>query len=299
MNVEEFLKYIQYEKRFSPHTLSAYTVDLAQFTEYLSAMYGAVSPAEVTHFHIRSWMAVLVQDGLSATSVRRKISALKSYFRFLRKKGLINHNPLAAISTPKTGKKLPVVAPKRELNAQLDQAGSVAVTFSEMRDQVALELLYQTGMRRSELVQLKCTQLDLERLLIRVIGKAAKERLIPISHALADKIAAYTALRSQTFGAESSDILLLTDKGLPMYPKYLYALVRRFLSRIPGLEKRSPHILRHSFATHLIEAGADLNAIKALLGHANLAATQIYTHHNLEHLRAVYQQAHPKAGNTD
>lgn len=299
MNVEEFLKYIQYEKRFSPHTLAAYTVDLAQFTEYLSTIYGAVPPSEVTHFHIRSWMAVLVQDGLSARSVRRKISALKSYFRFLRKKGLVNHNPLGAISTPKTGKQLPVVAPKLELNAQLDRAGSMAVSFSEMRDQVALELLYQTGMRRSELVQLKCAQLDLDQLLIRVIGKSAKERLVPISHVLADKIAAYLSVRAQTFGAGCSDILLLTDRGLPIYPKYLYQLVRRFLSGIPGLEKRSPHILRHSFATHLIEAGADLNAIKALLGHANLAATQIYTHHNLEHLRAVYQQAHPKAGSKD
>ncbi len=292
--IVRFLDYIRFEKRFSPHTLEAYENDLGQFAAFLTQTYGEVLLEDLTHFHIRSWMSALVQEGLRASSIRRKLSALKSFFKYMRREGLLSHSPMIAVRLPKTGKRLPVTVPEKALNQVVDAAG-LAGDFPAVRDQLALELLYQTGVRRAELLQIETAHIDLAYARMRVLGKGKKERILPLGEQLLGRIAAYLELRAQTFPDLSPDQLLLTDKGKPMSAGYLYHLVRKHLASVPALEKRSPHVLRHSFATHLLDAGADLNAIKALLGHANLAATQVYTHHNLERLRAIYDQAHPKA----
>ncbi|MBP9075323.1 MAG: tyrosine-type recombinase/integrase [Haliscomenobacter sp.] len=294
MNIDRFLQYLHYEKRFSPHTAAAYRNDLEQFRQFLQTTYGVLEMQELSPFHVRSWVVELVREGLTPNSIRRKVSALKSYFRFLRRQGQVQHNPLQALHTPKTGKRLPSVVPEKEMLSLLAQTRQGS-DFSSLRDSLALELLYGTGMRRAELIQLSPSSADLDQLQLRVLGKGNKERLIPISASLGQLIARYVRVRAQAFPDAGDGALLLTDKGQPMYPKFLYHLVRRYLTSIPAAEQRSPHVLRHSFATHLADHGADLNAIKTLLGHANLAATQIYTHHTMERLRAIYQQAHPKA----
>jgi integrase/recombinase XerC len=292
--IVRFLDYIRFEKRFSPHTLEAYENDLGQFAAFLTQVYGEVPLEALTHFHVRSWMSALVQEGLRASSIRRKLSALKSFFKYMRREGLLAHSPMTAVRLPKTGKRLPVAVPEKALNQLIDAAG-LAGGFPAVRDQLALELLYQTGVRRAELLQLETAHIDLVSARMRVLGKGKKERILPLGEQLLGRITTYLELRTQTFPELPLEKLLLTDKGKPMSAGYLYCLVRTHLSGVPALEKRSPHVLRHSFATHLLDAGADLNAIKALLGHANLAATQVYTQHNLERLRTVYDQAHPKA----
>ena len=292
--VVRFLDYIRFEKRFSPHTLEAYENDLGQFAAFLAQTYGELPLEALTHFHIRSWMSALVQEGLQASSIRRKLSALKSFFKYMRREGLLAQSPMTAVRLPKTGKRLPVIVPEKALNQLLDAVG-LAGGFPAVRDQLALELLYQTGVRRAELLQLETAHIDLAYARMRVLGKGGKERVLPLGEQLLARIGAYLELRAQTFPDLPLKELLLTDKGRPMSAGYLYHLVRKHLAGVPALEKRSPHVLRHSFATHLLDSGADLNAIKALLGHANLAATQVYTHHNLERLRAIYDRAHPKA----
>lgn len=293
--IEEFLRYIQFEKRFSPHTQQAYAADLEQFRAYIQHTYPDVAFPDLTHFHIRAWMVFLVQEGIAANSIRRKVSTLKSFVRFLRREGLIAHNPMTAITTPKVPKRLPVVVPAKKMNELLNTHG-LDESFEAIRDRVAVELLYQTGLRRAELIALTDAQVDLNSFTIRVLGKGNKERLIPISRSLVPLLIRYRDMRAGSFPDKQAASFMVTDKGQEMYPGYVYKLVQRFLASVPGMKKRSPHVLRHSFATHLLEAGADINAIKDLLGHTNLAATQIYTQHNLEKLRQVYGQAHPKGG---
>lgn len=296
MKMDRFLQHLQYEKRFSPHTIEAYRRDLEQFLEFLRLQYEGLPLEDLEHFHIRSWVVGLVGTGLKPTSIRRKVSAVKSFFRYLHRQGEIEKNPMHYLFAPKVGKRLPVVAPEEDLLRLLGVSRSAeAPDFFQLRDALVLELLYRTGMRRAELAQLTCRQTDLEKMEIKVLGKGSKERVIPMSTALAAMIGDYMDLRAQTFPQAGSDALLLTDRGQPLYAKWIYNLVRDQLGGIPGLEKRSPHVLRHSFATHLADHGADLNAIKTLLGHANLTATEIYTHHTMERLRRIYQQAHPKA----
>lgn len=295
MIAEEFLKYLQYEKRFSSHTIEAYKVDLEQLTVYLLQQYKITEPQSILHIHIRSWAVNLMENGYSAASIRRKLSTLKSFFRFLQKKGWIERSPMLQVSLPKLGKRLPSVVPEQHLEQVLAAAGP-ADDFEKLRDQVVVELLYLTGMRRAELLNLSINDLNFGNLTIKVLGKGNKERLIPIAHATSVILQKYLHLRSQTFPDIPEKALLLTKQGTPAYPKLIYRIVKTFLSAVTTQEKRSPHVLRHSFATHLSDHGADLNAIKELLGHASLAATQIYTHHSIERLKKIYQQAHPKSG---
>lgn len=294
MKLDAFLQYLKFEKRFSPHTLIAYEGDLKQFREFLSSIFGIHTPQQISALHVRSWMVHLLGNDCSARSVHRKISTLKSWFRFLRKRGEVDHNPTQQLVLPKTGKRLPVVVEQKEMQTLLDRM-EFGEGFAAERDRIALELLYQAGLRRSELVGLKLSDADLDNRILRVFGKGAKERLIPFGKALETCLRNYLEARGREFPQAESEALLLSDKGKAMYPEQIYQLVHRYLSAVTTTEQRSPHVLRHSFATHLSNNGADLNAVKALLGHSSLAATQVYMHNSIERLRQVYLQAHPKA----
>ncbi len=298
MNHERFFNYLQFEKRFSPHTLAAYQGDLGQFTTFLEETYQISNPAEITHHHIRSWMVDMLENGNVPRSVNRRLSTLKTWFRFLRKQGEVTGNPMLKVQPPKTGKRLPVFVPEKAMSLLFEQ-----VNFGEGypgdRNRLVMEILYCTGMRRSELSNLQLTDLNFNGSNIRVLGKRLKERLIPIARHLADLIENYLAVRKATFPDCPHVSLLLDDKGRPLSGEGVYKIVKQYLSLVTTVEQRSPHVLRHTFATHLSNAGADLKAIQELLGHASLATTQIYTHSSIEKIRAVYQQAHPKAKLTD
>lgn len=295
MKIEGFINYLQYEKRFSIHTIEAYKVDLEQFSVYLQSQYEILEPYTIQHIHIRSWAVSLMEQAYSATSIRRKLSTLKSYFRFLQREQVIGKSPMLQVSLPKLGKRLPSVIPEQHLGQLLD-VEEPSNDYEKFRNHVVVELLYLTGMRRAELLNLKVQDLNLYTYTIKVLGKGNKERLIPIAHATAGLLKQYLDLRRSTFPDTRQSALLLTKQGEAAYAKLIYRIVRKHLSTISTQEKRSPHVLRHSFATHLSDHGADLNAIKELLGHSSLAATQIYTHHSIERLKKIYQQAHPKSG---
>ena len=295
MKYDLFLAYIQYEKRFSTHTCKAYQADLGQFQTFLLHTYDLKEAAVVDHQHIRAWIVELMQNGLTARSINRKLSTLKSFFQFLMKKGKLTKDPMSKVIAPKIGKRLPAFVEEQQLDYLLEDI-PFGDDFVGKRDRLIMELLYQTGMRRSELINLQISDIDFQGQAIKVLGKGNKERLIPINSSVRKQIESYLACRKTTF----PDILelgqlLLTAKGKPLYPKMVYNLVKKYLSLVTTQEQRSPHVLRHSFATHLSNNGADLNAIKELLGHSSLAATQVYTHNSIERLKQIYQQAHPKA----
>lgn len=295
MTTTEFLRYLQYEKRFSLYTIEAYRTDLLQFTAYLQNQYEIADPTLIQHIHIRSWAVSLMEQKSAASTIRRKLSTLKSYFRYLQREKIIPRSPMLQVSLPKLGKRLPAVVPEQNLAQLLDPIETPS-DYLTMRDQVIIELLYLTGMRRAELLGLKVSDLNMHAQTIKVLGKGNKERLIPISHATVALLKQYLDLRTAAFSSTNETALLLTHQGKPAYPKLVYRIVNAYLSTVTTQEKRSPHVLRHSFATHLSDHGADLNAIKELLGHSSLAATQIYTHHSIERLKKIYQQAHPKSG---
>lgn len=287
---EGFIQYIQYEKRYSPHTVLAYRHDLDQFFGYLSERYGVKEANEVTHAMVRSWLVELMGEGIVPRSINRKLTTLKSFFRYLVRNGLIGVNPMAKVISPKTSKRLPVFIEKEKMELVFS-----GVDFGEgypgLRNRVIIELFYATGMRLSELVNLKDTDIDLANGTIKVLGKRNKERLIPFGHFVKGLLVAYLA-EKQKF---DSEYLFLTDKGKRIYPRMVHRIVTGILSRVTTLDKKSPHVLRHTFATHLLNNGAELNAVKELLGHANLSATQVYTHNTIEKLKKVYKQAHPRA----
>lgn len=293
MSVSSFIQYIRFEKRFSPHTITAYQQDLEQFSQFLQREYQLDDPATAQSIHIRSWTVSMIENGYHANSVRRKLSTFKAFYNYLQKYHGLAQNPMRKVIMPKTGTRLPATLIASDFNDLLDRL-EFAPDYSGQRDKMILELLYGTGIRRSELIKLKQSDIDWSRALLRVYGKRSKERLIPISAHLLDLLQQYSKVREATFRAGAPDWLFLTDQAKVLYPKLVYNTVKRYLSLITTHEKRSPHVLRHSFATHLSENGADLNAIKELLGHSNLAATQIYTHNSIEQLKKIYQQAHPK-----
>lgn len=294
---EQFLDYLRYEKRFSPHTLTAYESDMGQFVEFLTKTYDLSDPAEIRHTHVRSWMVDLMEKGNVPRSVNRKLSCLKSFFKYLRKQGEITTNPMLKVIPPKTGKRLPVFVPEKAMSLLFDK-----VDFGEghagLRNRLVMEVLYCTGIRNSELIGLKTAGIDFSSNHIKVYGKGGKERLIPVARHLAVLMEQYIGLRKAVFPGNEIPNLILTDKGKPLSAGFVYNLVKRYLSIVTTVEKRSPHVLRHSFATHLSNGGADLNAIKELLGHSSLASTQVYTHNSIEKLKKIYQQAHPKAETT-
>jgi integrase/recombinase XerC len=290
-----FLQYLRYEKHYSEHTVQAYLTDLGQFQQFLMVQYVIEDNTLVRGQHIRSWVAALMGEGIEPVSIRRKISTLKTFFRYLLREGKIQRSPLQQVSLPKIGERLPSVLPEKSMHTLLEQM-EWADTYEGWRNRLLLDLLYQTGIRQGELLSLKVSDIDLYQYRIKVLGKGGKERLVPFGKQLASSIQKFLILRQQQFAGACADTLFITDKGKPFYAGLLNRLVKSYLSLVSTQEKRSPHVLRHSFATHLSENGADLNAIKELLGHSSLAATQIYTHHSVERLKQIYQQAHPKAG---
>lgn len=294
-NISTFLGYLEHEKRCSPHTLRSYTTDLEHFHAFLEQQGAAVTLLTDPRL-IRSWIVEMLGSGLTARSVNRKISALKSYYKYLLREGQITTNPMSKVLSPKSPKKLPGFVERNSMDQLLDEV-SFGEDFSGVRNKLIVDLLYQTGMRLSELTGLKERDIDLPGLNLRVLGKRNKERIIPFGNPLRESITRYNDLKKDTFcGMQgTSEYLLVTDKGKKLYPKFVYRVVHTYLSMVTTLSRKSPHILRHTFATHMLNEGAELNAIKELLGHSNLAATQVYTHNTFEKLKKAYKQAHPRA----
>jgi integrase/recombinase XerC len=290
---DKFLQYLEYEKRRSPHTIASYAHDLAQFQSYVAEIYETEDLSQVDHNALRSWVVHLSEQGLKASSINRKIATLKSFYKFLLKKGIIKVNPALRIKPMKTPKRTPTFVEEGAMQQLLDEI-EFPNTFAGMRDRLVLELLYQTGMRESELIQLKEQDIDFLQSTIKVKGKGNKERIIPISTHLVHLLKQYFVFKKKKF-ENSSPYVILSNKGEQAYPLLLYRIVQRYLTMVNHKEKKSPHVLRHTFATHLLNRGAELNAIKDILGHSSLSATQIYTHNSLERLKDIFEQAHPKA----
>jgi integrase/recombinase XerC len=304
MFIERFIRYIQFEKRYSPHTVSAYHSDLDQFINFLNNPEGEkpapepviTRPSQITHHHIRNWMVQMMGDQILARSINRKIATLRKYFKFLLQEGVIEVNPASKITTPKVPKNLPVIVEDIKLSQMLDANDVFGDDFAGRRDKLVIEMLFGTGMRLSELLGVKDNDINIYEGTVKVLGKRNKERIVPVNNELKVLIAEYQELKKkQDFPGNNLSALIVTDKGAKAYPKLVYLVVQKYLSYISTQNKKSPHVLRHTFATSLLNRGADLNAIKELLGHANLSATQIYTHNSVERLKSIYKQAHPKA----
>ena len=292
--VQSFLEYLKYEKRYSIHTLTSYQTDLVDFFDYLEAQFGKVSLKEIDHNYVRSWLAGLKEKNLSSKSINRKISSLKSFFKYQLKIGVIETTPMTNVISPKSSKRLPVFVRESETKELMQSLNQSTEDWKTLNGKMLISIFYATGMRLSELITLKEKQIDFSRSQIKVLGKGNKERIIPVSREAMQTIREYIQVKKRDF-EKTDDVFLVTEKGKKVYPKYAYLLVKKILSKTSSLDKQSPHVLRHSFATHLMNNGADLNAVKELLGHSSLASTQVYTHNSIEKLKNVYKKAHPKA----
>ncbi len=290
-SISAFTDHLRFEKRYSRHTIIAYQEDLEQFFRFLSETFNVPALPDIRTAYIRSWLAGLKDSGLRSRTLNRKISSLKSFFKFQLRMGSLEISPMAGIISPKSGKRLPVYVEEKDLAVLLAET-PFPETWNGRTDHLLIAVFYQTGMRLSELIGLKDNQVDLSRGMLRVLGKGNKERLIPIGPALAAEIGAYRKARPEA--EQLATTLFVGEKGKPLYAKYAYLAVKKWLSQVTTISKKSPHVLRHSFATHLMNHGADLNSVKELLGHASLAATQLYTHNTIEKLRSVHRNAHPR-----
>lgn len=293
--VESFINYLEYEKRASPHTVLAYRKDLEQFAEFCETAFEKEDISFAEHSEIRAWVIELVDSKLSPTSINRKIATLRSFYKFLLRSGEISKEPTYKIKALKTPKRLPEFVQEEAIDKILEEI-NYPIDFEGQRDRMVMDFLYLTGVRLSELTQLQWKDLDLAQQQVKVFGKRKKERIIPIISRLQENIISYKKVFEETFpNTKESDYFIVTKEKEQAYPMMIYRIVRHYLDLFAQTTKRSPHLLRHTFATHLLNKGADLNAVKDLLGHANLAATQVYTHNSMEKLKAVYNQAHPKA----
>jgi integrase/recombinase XerC len=292
--IAAFLKYLSSEKRTSSHTVLAYETDLRQLDDYLKNTYELQDSASADHVMIRSWIVTLSEAGLSPTSINRKIACLRSYFKYLLRQEVITRDPMQKIRVLKTSKKLPSFVKEQEMSKMLDHlAGDES--FEGLRTSLILELFYGTGIRLSELLHLKEANIDTSNQTIKVLGKRNKERVIPFSKPLIKLINAYKKARSKEVTKSTHGLLFVTHEGDPCYPALIYRIVKEHLTAFTNSEKTSPHVLRHTYATHLLNRGAEINAVKDLLGHTSLAATQVYTHNTMDKLKKVFKQAHPKA----
>jgi integrase/recombinase XerC len=289
---ESFVNYLKFEKRCSSHTVVAYKNDLDQFVQFCIEVVGEFNVKKTDSKLVRSWIVHLMENKLSARSVNRKITTVKSFFKYLMKELIVEKNPATYLSLPKIRKKLPNFVEENNLHHLLDD-GFFDIDFKGIRDKLVLTLLYGTGIRLAELLLLKDSDFDTKMCLIKVLGKRKKERIIPYPTSINSLLDAYLNIRNIEIGFKT-ERLLVTENGKPVYEKLIYRVVKNSLAKVTLLEKKSPHVLRHTYATHLLNKGADLNAVKELLGHANLAATQIYTHTSFERLHDIYKQAHPR-----
>lgn len=293
---ESFLDYLKFEKRYSQHTVRSYDTDLSQFLLFLQSHSGSAEPSEVSSSDVRSWMVSMLDSGYSAVSVHRKISVLRSFYRFLRRERLVKSDPVEKIILPKRKKRLPQFVDEKSLNELLDDF-DFGSDFEGVRNHTIIEMLYLTGMRRAELIGLREGDVDIAGQTVKVTGKRNKERIIPLLPSFSRNIQSYIDLRNSVGLSAGEGWFFITSRGNKMYDKLVYNIVNRYLEMVTTVEKKSPHVLRHSFATHMLNHGADLNSIKEILGHANLSATQVYTHNTFEKLKDVYKLAHPRAKN--
>ena len=286
-----FFDYLTYEKKYSIHTITSYKNDIAQFISFINPQNEDISPEEINYQQIRTWVSELIKNKIAARSINRKLSALKSFFKFLQRQQIIEVNPMSKISGPKTPKRLPSFVDEHQMEDLFTEV-NFDEGFTGQRDKLILDILYQTGIRRSELTHLKESDVDLFNSTIKVLGKRNKERVIPISLALKRNLETYLQVKEEL--NLSNPMLLVSEKGHTLSEQVVYKSVKKYLSQITTIQKKSPHVLRHTFATHLLNNGADINAVKDLLGHANLSATQIYTHNTIDKLKKSYKQAHPR-----
>lgn len=290
MPILSFLNHIKKNKRYSPHTITAYETDLTQFEKYLKEQY-QIFPIGATSQMLRSWIVDLIGNGIQNKSINRKISSLKSFYKYLLKEGKVSLNPTEKLISPKQSKPLPNFVQEREMNMLLEDI-QFEDSYEGKRDALLIELLYSSGIRLSELIGLTIADINLEGGTMKVLGKRNKERIVPLHKIVVNKILDY--LESRKTVAEEH-FLLLTNSGKKMYPKFVYRKVNYYLGQVTTASKKSPHVLRHTFATHMLNNGADLSTIKEILGHANLSATEVYTHNTIEKLKNIYKQAHPRA----
>ena len=291
---ESFIRYLRFEKRCSPHTVTAYENDLLQFSTYLREQYAMDEPQGAEHTMIRSWLVQLMEKKVSARSVNRKISSLRTYYNFLLKNKKVKRNPMLKILRPKEASRLPVFIDEQRIETLFDNA-DFGEGFPAARDRLIMELFYATGMRLTELCDIKEKNIDVYNCTVKVLGKRNKERIIPFTDVLKNLIAVYRSEKRKAAPGISHEYFFVTDDGKKIYQKLVYRIVNKYLGMVSTSEKKSPHVLRHTFATHMLNNGADINSIKEILGHANLAATQVYTHNTIEKLKKVYKQAHPRA----
>jgi integrase/recombinase XerC len=288
---ESFLNYLRYEKRYSQHTTLSYQNDLGQFLNFLDNSFDSPALKSITAPMIRTWLAGLKEEGLTSRSINRKISTLKSFFKFLMREGIVDTTPMTIITAPKINKRLPAYIEEKDMQT-LFEFVEFADDWNGRTEKLVLNLFYNTGMRISELINLKISQLDPAYNQIKVLGKGNKERIIPVDKALMQPLKSYIASHPSE---SQQEYIFVNENGKQLYAKQVYNFVKKNLSAVTTSQKKSPHILRHTFATHLTNNGADLNAVKELLGHGSLAATQVYTHNSIEKLKEVFKKAHPKA----
>ncbi|MHA7129689.1 tyrosine-type recombinase/integrase [Algoriphagus namhaensis] len=293
--IDSFINYLEFEKKSSPHTVSAYRRDLEQFSDFVKTSFEIHDLETAQHPEIRAWIIDLVDLGQSSLTVNRKLATLRSFYKFLLRSGMIERDPTYKLKSLKNPKKLPEFVQELTIESVLEES-NFQEDFTGQRDRMVIEFLYLTGVRLAELIGLRWEEINLAEEQVKVLGKRKKERIIPITKHLKQNIVLYQKVFEERFSNQNqSPYFIVNNKGEKSYPMMIYRIVRQYLDRFAQTSKRSPHVLRHTFATHLLNKGADLNAVKDLLGHANLAATQVYTHNSLEKLKAVFEQAHPKA----
>ena len=294
MLLKAFLDYLLLEKKYSQLTVNAYKKDIESFMAFISSEEETNTIQETNYSQIRSWIVNLVQNGITNRSINRKISALNGFFKFLLKIEEVNLNPLSKHKALKTSKKVQIPFSENEINTVLDQINHNQ-DFEGVRNKLIIELFYSTGIRRIELINIKLKDIDLENKTIKILGKRNKERIIPLLNMVMDSVEIYKLERNKLETITDNEYLFLTKKGVKVYETLVYRIINDYFSKASTKVKKSPHILRHSFATHLLNQGAELNAVKELLGHSSLAATQVYTHNSIAELKKVYAKAHPRS----